>query len=153
MISKADFDRMDFLSHGPIEPRWERTAQRIPLNMKLPNGDLQTLRNAIHNLVHDVKDKRPGATITSLVTQNCNIPYPTYKQYMSGGRRPTRTFIAKLAVGLELSPEEANRLFILHSGELNLTNDVDFITYYALKTHDDIFEYEQQLMDLAGIND
>ena len=110
-----------------------------------PHNDLYLLRSAISNLVHEVKNQRPGTTITELITNDCNIPSATYKQYISGIGLPTRPFVGKLAVGLKLTVDEANKLFRLHSGELNLTNDVDYVTYHALVDQDSIFDYEHDL--------
>lgn len=149
MISQVDFDKIQFQSHGFIEPLPERVAQRVPPGCK-PTNDYLELRGAISNLLHDVKESRRGSTITNLLTYDCNIPIPTYKKYISGNGRPSRSFIGKLAVGLGLSVDQANELFRLHSGVLNLTNDADFVTYHALVDRDSIDVYEAELKRFLG---
>ena len=146
MITQSDFNKISFESHGFFEPTndSEKVIYRVPSDSKPLRNDV-ALRNAISNLVHDIKDSRKGTTIIELITIHCNISYATYKQYISRSGRPTRPFIAKLAVGLGLSLDQANALFRLHSGELNLTNDADFVTYHALRDHDSIDYYEAEL--------
>lgn len=150
MISQDDFQKMTFETHGFIEPTKEKSTARLPIGYEFQNPRGRELRDAISNIVHDVKDSRKGTTITELITKSCNTSMATYKQYISGKGYPTRPFIAKLCVGLRLTVDQANALFRLHSGELNQTNDADCITYYALLTHNTIDEYEEELKIFLG---
>jgi hypothetical protein len=150
MIPQSEFDQMKFETYGFIEPKKEEASHRVPKDYERQNGNFRELRNAIINTVHEFKDSRKGSTITELINYSCNIPGPTYKQYMSGKGVPTRPFIAKICVGLGLSVDKANELFRLHSGELNLTNDADYITYNALLSHDSIYDYEEELERYTG---
>lgn len=144
MISQSDFDKITFQSHGFIKLSLESVSHRVHQGTKRHN-DLYLLRSVISNLVHEIKASRKGITITELITNDCDIPFPTYKQYISGSGLPTRPFVAKLAVGLKLTVDQANELFRLHSGELNLSNDADYVTFHALKDHDTIYDYEKDL--------
>ena len=64
----------------------------------------------------------------------------------------TRNFLAKFTVGLKLDIEESNELFRKHSGELNLTNDFDYIVYHALKSKDNIEFFLDEVYEYLGIN-
>lgn len=152
MISKEKFSEMKFTSFGFVEPIYERESYRLPAGHRLTNHSTVTLRNKISNLIHDIKDQR-HISIRALVEDECNINFDTYKKCIngSGGRHPSRLFVAKLCVGLKLSIDVANDLFRIEGGELNLTNDVDAITYYAILDKDNILDYEAELEEKAGI--
>lgn len=144
MITEKEFQQMKFQTFGFLEPDYGPVSCRVPKDYVMQKASLVDLRAAISNIVHDVKERKK-ITINDLITLHCNISMSTYKQYVSGKGEPTRAFLCKLCVGLQLSIEEANQLLCLHSGELNLTNDADCVTYYALKTRDSIEEYEDEL--------
>lgn len=144
MITRSEFDKIQFQSHGFQEPTREAVSHRLPPDSK-PCNDLYLLRTTISNLVHEIKKLRTGTTMMDLISRDCDIPYATYKQYISGSGLPSRHFVAKLAVGLKLSVDQANELFRLHSGKLNLTNDADYVTHHALMDHDSIYDYEEDL--------
>ena len=151
MISKENFEKMKFETYGFIEPEYEKGSYRLPAGHVLSNHSTVELRKAINNLVHKIKDERK-TSISKLIQDECDIPIDTYKKYMNGEKRsPSRTFLSKLCVGLKLPIDEANKLFRIQGGELNLTNDVDAITYYAIICQDNIFDYEEELEEKAGI--
>ena len=64
----------------------------------------------------------------------------------------SRKILAKFCVGLKLSLEEADELFELHSGKLNLTNDFDCVVYYALKTKDNIDDFIAEMKEKVGVD-
>ena len=82
---------------------------------------------------------------------SCRIPEDTFKKAINGKYKYTRSFLAKYSVGLKLDMDQANKLFRCHSGELNLTNDFDYIIYHALKTKDDIDYFIQETFEYTGI--
>lgn len=152
MINTEIFEKMKFSSFGFIEPSFENTAYRLPTSHTLNTRTTAELRALISNAVHDKKDET-GKTLTALVEMDCNIPMSTYKQYISGKKRhPSRAFISKLCVGLKLSIEKSNELLCAHSGVLNLTNDADAVTYYAILDKDNIYDYENELLEKCGID-
>lgn len=152
MISKVKFEKMQFKSFGFVELPTEKVTYRLPNGYNLNARPTAELRGMISNTVHDVKEKT-GKTMEKLIVEDCNISMATYKQYISGkNRQPSRAFILKLCVGLNLSVEKSNELLSAHSGELNLTNDVDAITYYALLDGDSIYDYESELHEKCGID-
>ena len=61
---------------------------------------------------------------------------PGTMNIITGKYNITRNFLAKFVVGLKLGIEEANELFYLESGKLNLTNSFDYIIYHALEDKD-----------------
>lgn len=150
MIPKEEFEKMEFDSHGFIEPNDERILYRLPRGYKFQNADNTEIRIAIVEILNEIKDQR-GSTITKLLTDDCDIPMATYKQYISGKGKVTRRFIAKICIGLKLSLEKANELFKMHSGELNMTNDVDALIYNAILTKDSIYEFEEELKERLNI--
>lgn len=151
MITKEQFEQMKFESHGFIEPGYEKVSYRLPAGYVLSNHSTVELRKAILEVVNTLKDERK-TTLSYLIEDECDIPIDTYKKYLRGeNRSPSRAFVAKLCVGLKLPVAEANKLFRIQGGELNLTNDVDAITYYALVDKDSVFDYEEELAEKAGV--
>ena len=151
MITKEIFEKMEFASFGFVESTLECSACRLPAGHILTKHSTVELRKEIVELVNKIKTER-NATLVKLIEEECDIPMDTYKKYMRGDKRsPSRQFVAKLCVGLKLPIEQANKLFRIQGGELNLTNDVDAITYYAILHKDDIFDYEEELVEKAGI--
>ena len=152
MITNEEYSKMNFTSFGFTEKPHEKESYRLPAGFKLSGCSTAEIRSMISNILHDQKEKQ-GKSITTLLEIDCCIPLSTYKQYIGGAkRRPSRQFIAKLCVGLKLPIEDANNLFRAHSGELNLTNDADAITHFAILYKDDIFAYEKELKEKAGIS-
>lgn len=147
MITQELYDQQSFTSNGFWEPVEEKPLYRVPPDF-VNQQDLLQLQGKILTYLHGVK-KRTGVTIFDLVNTHCMISYGTYKKVM-GGRWPSRQFVAQLAVGLKLSVEEANELFLLQGGTLNLTNDADFITYHALLSQDAIEDYLDELEHYLG---
>ena len=152
MIKLDNFKKMEFTSFGFVEEKQESIAYRLPANFIPNNVGSNKLRGMVSNLVNDKKKEFGYKNIEDMLEELCNIPMSTYKKYMGGKKRiPTRPFMAKLCIGLKLSIDDANVFFRAQGGELNPTNDVDAIIYYALKTHDTVEEYEKELAEKAGI--
>lgn len=150
MITKEKFEKMQFETFGFIEPEYEKGSYRLPAGFQLSGQSTREIRAMISNIVHEKKEET-GKTIPILIEVDCDISMATYKQYISGKRHPSRAFISKLCVGLKLSIEKANELLRAHSGELNMTNDADAVTFFALKSKDDIFDYEKELQEKCRI--
>ena len=53
----------------------------------------------------------------------------------------TRTQLAKFCVGLKLPIEDADGLFLMQGGSLNLSNDFDYVVYHALEDGDDVYSF------------
>ena len=144
-LESLHFDTIDFIEQIPAT-----YTGRVPQGFKFSAASTADIRSAVSNIVHDAKDAK-HRPIERLIELDCNIPMSTYKQYMMGKGKPTRAFLCKICVGLGLSIEEANELLAMHSGELNMSNLSDAVTYYALKTHDLVEDYEQELEKYKNI--
>lgn len=157
MISKEHFAKQKFIRQATVEE--ERMIYRVPNQGKdVPQPD-SLLREKIRDIVYHEIDNYEAknhvrVSIDNFITEQCDIPYDTFKKYIGNNMKYkiSRNFIAKIAVGLKLELLVANELFRMHSGELNLTNSFDYITYYALETKDDIAYFKKELRDYAGID-
>ena len=151
MIAKEKFDKMEFTSFGFTELEYGGNAYRLPEGHVLSNHSIIDLRNKISNLIHEIKEER-GKSVRRLVEEDCGFYLDTYKKAMCGkGRTITRPFLARICVGLKLPIDKANELFRMQGGELNLTNNVDAITYYAILDKDSVEDYENELVEKAGV--
>jgi len=157
MINKDEFKKIKFLSHGIIEKNYGREFYRVPGQWIPINNNGPELREKIRNIMWEKADEyRSKYNVKmsdySIIEKCCRIPQDTMKKALNGRYRITRNFLAKFTVGLKLDIEEANSLFKKHSGELNLTNDFDFIVYHALRTKDDIDYFINEVYEYLGIN-
>ena len=75
------------------------------------------------------------------IEEKCQINTSTLKSTINGKIKPTRNFLYKFAVGLQLSVEKANELFKLCDGWLREDCKTDYITIRALEDHDDIYTF------------
>jgi len=158
MINEAEFRKQVFQSHGVIMQPNERGASRVPTDWSPPNGGSSAeLRAKIRDFMWDKAESYKAQQATKIsdyavIEICCRIPGDTIKKAISGKYKLTRRFLAKFTVGLKLDILEANILFRMHSGELNLTNDFDFIVYHALQSKDDIEFFIEEVEKYLGIN-
>ena len=83
---------------------------------------------------------KPMVAYEKIETQ-CQIPISTLKSTINGKVKPTRNFVYKFTVGLGMTLEEANELFMLCGGPLSEYCMADFICLCALRDKDDIFTF------------
>ena len=157
MIDKDIFEKQNFLSHGVVEQIDNIGIGRVPGDWKPSNSIDAEFREKIRDIMWEKADEYRAKTGEKIgdyyfIEKYCRIPEDTMKKAINGKYRITRNFIAKFTVGLKLDIEAANSIFKDHSGELNLTNDFDYIVYHALKTKDQIDDFIIELNDLIGIN-
>ena len=92
---------------------------------------------------HNIKPKYPE------LEERCQLSESTIKKSCNGTIRTTRLFLYKLTVGLQMDIDEANELFALCGGELNLAFHEDYVCYKALKDKDDIMHFIDQFNEYA----
>ena len=156
MVDKDIFNKQVFKSTGIIEEIPAKKIGRVQENW-IPENNLKDLRVMIRDIMWEKIDEykvniKNNFSDYIIIEECCRIPSDTMKKALNGRYKITRRFLAKFTVGLKLSFDEANLLFRLHSGELNLTNDFDYIIFYALKTKDDIDDFIEEIKSLTGIN-
>ena len=115
-----------------------RILEAILLSQKEKTGKAKS----IQRMIAGESEKEPG----------CDIPYNTYKKYMGLKRTVTRYALAKFAVGLGLSLSDANELFRLQDGELNESNDFDYITIHALMDKDNVLDFQEEVERYTTVN-
>lgn len=156
MVDEKDFMKQNFKTYGIVELKAEKALYKVPVNWQPMNGNLD-LRTKIRNIVWEKTDEYRAKHNVKMsdyyiVELCCRIPSDTIKKAISGRYNITRRFLAKFTVGFHLDIETANSLFRAHSGELNHTNDFDFIVYHALKTKDSIDFFIVEVEKYTGIN-
>ncbi len=144
MVNQDEFQSIAFASHGIID-MGQNSACRVPKGFQ-PSQNQKTLAFKIGNIVQEYKAKyqeeHPGrCSQYALVEKACGIPTDTIKRLITGRTRVTRTQLAKFCVGLKLSIENADGLFLMQGGSLNLSNDFDYIVYHALEDGDDVHSF------------
>ena len=144
MINRDEFQSIIFESHGIIDMS-QKSASRVPKGFQ-PSQNQRDLAFRIGNIVQEYKvkykEEHPGrCSQYTLVEKACDIPADTIKRLITGRTRVTRTQLAKLCVGLKLPIEDADRLFLMQGGTLNLSNDFDYIIYHALEDGDDVYSF------------
>lgn len=157
MIDKKKFQNQIFKTHGVMKQNNEKGLSRIQGDWKPNNSNSIDLREKVRNIVWEKSDEyklvnKVKISDFDVIQICCSIPIDTVKKAISGKYKLTRKFLYKFTVGLKLDIELANSLFKEHSGELNITNDADYIVYYALKTKDDIGFFIDELYKYTGIN-
>lgn len=158
MIDKSVFELQKFESFGICQLVYITCAMRIIDGWK-PTGesDLAELREKIRDIVWEKADnyravEKEKISDYNFVLKFCSIPNDTYKKTINGKCKLSRNFIAKLSVGLKLELHEANALFGPQSGELNLTNNFDYIVFHALQDKDEIDIFIEDVYKHLGIN-
>lgn len=158
MINKTEFQKIKFLTHGIREENCKRELNRVPDGWRPTNSNDAVLRETIRDIMwekaDEYKTKNDNVKMSdyNIIEKCCRIPYDTIKKAISGRYKITRNFLAKFTVGLKLDTEKANAIFRRHSGELNLTNDFDYIVYHALESKDDIDVFIDEIYEYLGIN-
>jgi hypothetical protein len=144
MVDAAEFNGRHFETRGIAE-----VMERVPCCFS-PMQDQHALVNLmlqkLGNILESRKQERgEKLSIEKAVTELCEIPYDTYKKVTGSKRRVTRFTLAKFVVGLKLPLEVANELFRLQDGELNETNDFDYIVIHALTDRDDLQNFRSDV--------
>ncbi len=83
----------------------------------------------------------------------CQLSETTLKKSVAGTIKITRPFLYKLTVGLHLSLEEANNLFVRCGGELREDCVEDYICRNALRDGDDIIKFIDEVNKYTAIYD
>lgn len=128
----------------PVYSVTPEEMQRFKKNARLPY------------LIADKKrehDEKYGVSITAgygLIEEKCLISETSMKKTINGSIRVTRTFLYKFTIGLQMSLDEANELFILCGGPLRETDIADYICINFLKTKDDIHKFIEQYEQYVG---
>ena len=150
MVNETEFRNKHFETRGIIEPiarvadgfgRRQDHAKLVHF-MKMA---LETAQKLTKETTGKFKSKE------NLLEDECDIRYNTYKKSM-GRKQLSRFALAKFIIGLSLSLDKANELFRLHSGELNDTNDLDYITIHALKDGDRVDSFIEEVKKYTNIN-
>lgn len=157
MINKVEFEKLKFNTHGIIEENKIKQLNRVPESWRPINENNTELREAIRNIMWEKSDEYRNKNNIKIsdydfIETYCRIPGDTIKKAINGRYKITRRFLAKFTIGLKLDIESANFLFTKHSGELNLTNDFDYIVYHALKSKDSIDAFIDEVEIYLKIN-
>ena len=157
MINKIEFQKQIFKTHGALNQSLEKGLPRVPAGWTPANSISTDLREKIRDIVWKKADEyrlrnKVRFTDYDVIELCCGIPKDTIKKAINGKYKLTRRFLAKFTVGLKLEVEIANSLFNDHSGELNLTNDFDYIVFHALTSKDDINCFIDEIKQYTGIN-
>ena len=154
MVNRDKFLTITFESRGLVEIP-QQVACRVPKGFQ-GNQDQQMLRFRIGNIVQEYKaqyqEKNPGrCSQYALVEEACSIPTDTVKKLITGKTRVTRPQLAKFCVGLKLSIADADELFRMQGGCLNLSNDFDYIIYHALEDGDEINSFIDDVREYTDV--
>ena len=157
MINKTEFQKQTFKTQGILNQSMENGLNRVPNGWVPNNANSSELREKIRDIMYEKAERYRDTNKEKISDYNfieisCRIPNDSIKKAINGKYKITRNFLAKFTVGLKLEIEEANTLFREFSGELNLTNDFDYIVYNALKTKDDIDFLINEVEEYTGIN-
>ena len=133
---------------------YNKGIPRVPKGVEPPN-DLVKLHMKIDMTVDIARQSYEKCNnkkidLYSFVEEVCNIVSATYKSMQNGKRRWTRAQLGKLCVGLGLTPEQADELFVLQEGKLSMTNNLDIVIYYALKDKDSVFDFCKEVKERIG---
>lgn len=151
MINKMNLDVKTFKG---IEFPMDRTSLRVTAaELKRFDEDKRKLRTMIMDAKKEFEVKyhiKPTPAYEKM-EEICLISVTSLKKTMNGSQHITRNFLYKLAVGLQMSVEEANRFFALCGGVLNEEYMADYICIHALLDHDSIHDFCDQFEKYTGI--
>jgi hypothetical protein len=151
MVNESEFTNRHFETRGIIEPMARVRADYAPQQNQRELA--HSMSQLLGTLLRSQKETTgKTASIERTVADRCDIPYNTYKKYIGLKRQITRVALAKFAVGLRLSLDDANKLFRLQGGELNETNDFDYIIIHALMDKDDIQDFQDEVKQYTRVN-
>lgn len=155
MLTRDEFERQSFGSHGIVEFAEEKGLYKVPKDWE-PIDNNAVLREQIKRFMWDKSETyrfenkvKSGDYI--IIENLCSIPTDTMKKALNGKYKITRNFLAKFVVGLKLNMEEANELFELHSWRLSERNSFDFIVIHALNTKDSIYDFMEEVYEFLEI--
>ena len=145
-LIKADFSTVDFVP--------TKDAARVTAS------DLSVFREQSTRLANLIglkklqSQKEHGLSSTAAygeLEERCHISTTTFKKTVNGSLDPTRHFLYKFSVGLQMSLDEANTYFELCGGSLNERCMADYICIHALLDHDSIDLFIEQFEKHTGI--
>lgn len=154
MIKEADFQKMTFKTHGVVEPESPKPAMKVPQGWSPTHTDIRSqLSDLVLEKTDEYREKhKVKMSNYNVIEHCCRIPTDTMKKALNGKYRITRNFLAKFTVGLQIDLAQANEIFRKHSGQLDLTNDFDFIVYHALLSKDGVDDFMEEVDRYLGIN-
>ena len=92
-------------------------------------------------------DEKHGVSATAgydLIAEMCTIDISTLKKTINKSIRVTRTFLYKFTIGLHMTVDEANQLFMLCGGPLTKLNVADYICINYLENQSSIHDFYKQ---------
>lgn len=132
-----EFEKSGLEEIQTVKPRVSGRFSEKELSM-LPKSDeakMEELNIRISDLIHDKFGNYRD------FGQKCNLNPETIRKMIRyrSNRKISREMLAKLVVGCNLSLDEANELFELHSSELNAkTTQLDAVVIHCIEKHLDI---------------
>ena len=136
---------------------YEKGSMRIGPDDIIIEHDQIALRVEIDKAIDITREKHEKDNNTKIgiypfIEEKCNISQDTYKKIQSPKYKNkwTREMLGKLCVGLGLSIDEANELFLLQGGKLNETNALDKIIYCALRDKDNVYDFCAEVLEYTG---
>ena len=148
MVTHKIFADRHFASFGITEAGESPSALRVTGAFPCNQEDNAQLARALSEILSGKKTALKKSKMR-LLEEDCDIPFDTYKKNIFRGTRPSKAFLMKFCVGLGLTREEADGLFLMHSGVINETNDVEYIFAAALRDGDDIMQFESDVLEYA----
>ena len=138
-LNKADFSAVAFV---PVKDARRVSASALSVfreqNTRLAN--LIGLKKLLYQKEHGLSSTAAYGELE----ERCLISTTTFKKTINGSLDPTRHFLYKFSVGLQMTLEEANTYFELCGGVLNERCMADYICIHALLDHDDISLFIEQ---------
>jgi predicted methyltransferase len=150
-VNKDKIEGIEFMSYGIIEPTRKKSSYRVsPGEMVRWDGNSIELRKMISDLFF--KYAKNTKKTYDCTTEKCQIPEDTMRKILNGRCAISRHFLAKFTIGLKIDKEKADKLFELHSGELNPTNRFDYIVMCALRDGDEFDDFYEDVKKYCEID-
>lgn len=142
-----DKDILLVKSFKSIEFQEEKTSLHInpgELDRFFSMNKILALKIANIKINYEKDNKLSSMEAYDQLECKCQISASTMKSTINGKIKPTRNFLYKLTVGLNMSLDEANDLFSLCGGTLSEECLADYICIKALEDGDEIGHFIEQ---------
>ena len=148
MVTKEEMEKRKFKS--PEEMGGDKASLRVTAGeIASFDKDENELPSDVDTVIFDYCQKHGLKRSNAVIAEYCHTNEKTLREYLNGNRRITREFLYKLAIGLELTLDEADLLFEKCGGKLNADNRQDYIVINAILDHDDIDDFIENFNELV----
>ena len=143
MVTKEELEKQKFEESHNDKASYMVSKEE----MAMFDEDASELPSDVDTVIFDYCQSLEIKRVNSQIAEYIHTNEKTLREYLNGKRKITRQFLYKLTIGLALTREQADELFMKCGGKLNPLCREDYIVLRAIEDDDSIKDFIENFND------